>query len=129
MTEMVKFGNVQTKRIPFAGIRSGVTYVTDPVQLPKDEAFAGYDAEFFRSRALILVLDTVGSGSVRVGIRDIRVQGNTASVILSRTMAGTVGTADMATWYVWAEVEQGLRYSWSVDNPVYRAARNNWVSI
>ncbi len=118
MTEIVKFENVQAKRIPYTGIRRSVTYVTDPARLPKDEAFAGYDAEFFRSRGLLLVTDTVGSGSVRVGIRDIRVQGNTATVFLSRTMTGTVGTADMATWHIWAEVEPGLDYSWVVADPV-----------
>ena len=129
MTEMVKFGNVQAKRILYTGNRSGVTYVTDPSQLPKDEAFAGYDAEFFRSHALILVTDTVGSGSVRVSIRDITIRGNTASVTLSRTMAGNMGTADMATWRIWAEVEPGLRCSWTVANPAFRTARSNWVSI
>ena len=105
---MVEFKNVQAQRIPYAGIRRGVRYVTDPAQLPKDEAFSGYDAEFFRSRALLLVTDTVGSGSVRMGIRDIRV----------RTMTGTVGTADMATWHIWAEVEPGLDYRWMVAEPV-----------
>ena len=129
MTEMVKFGNVQAKRIPYAGNRSGVTYVTDPAQLPQDEAFAGYDAEFFRSHALILVTDTVGSGSVRVSIRDITIRGNTASVTLSRTMAGNMGTADMATWRIWAEVEPGLQYSWSVANPACRTTKVNLVSI
>ena len=115
---MVEFKNVQAQRIPYAGIRRGVRYVTDPAQLPKDEAFSGYDAEFFRSYALLLVTDTVGSGSVRVGIRDIRVQGNTATVFLSRNMTGTVGTADMATWHIWAEVEPGLDYRWMVAEPV-----------
>ena len=36
---------------------------------------------------------------------------------LAKEMSGTVGTADMATWLLWAEVEQGLTENWTVTNP------------
>ena len=36
------------------------------------------------------------------------------TVTLKRTLAGEVGTADMATWMLWAEVEKGLDYSWNL---------------
>ena len=122
------FTNVQTKRIPYTGLRSSVVYVTDPAQLPQDDAFAGYDADFFRTRALVLVTDTVGSGSIRVGIEDIVIRGNVANVYVSREMPGDVGTCDMATWYIWAEVETGLTCRWAVANPVYNSAANKLVS-
>lgn len=122
------FANVQTKRIPYTGNKSSVVYVTEPAQLPKDDAFAGYDADFFRTRALVLVTDTVSSGSVRVGIDRITVSGNTAYVTVSRELHGDVGTGDMATWYIWAEVEAGLTCRWEVFNPGYRNPRNDRVS-
>ena len=121
------FANVQTKRIPYTGNRSSVVYVTDPAQLPKDEAFAAYDGEFFAAHALVLVTDTVGSGSIRVGIEDIVIRGNVASVYVSRELPGDAGTCDMATWYIWAEVEAGLDCRWTVANPVYRGSRNDRV--
>lgn len=122
------FANVQTKRIPYTGNKSSVVYVTEPAQLPKDDAFAGYDADFFRTRALVLVTDTVGSGSVQVGIEEIVIRGNVANVYVSREMPGDIGTADMATWYIWAEVEAGLTCRWAVANPVYNSAANKLVS-
>lgn len=124
----VNFANVQTLRITYSGAKSNVVYVTSPAQLPKHEAFSAYDAAFFRDRALVLVTDTVGSGSVRVGIDRITVSGNTAYVTVSRELHGDVGTGDMATWYIWAEVEAGLTCRWEVFNPGYRNPWNDRVS-
>ena len=118
-TDMV-FKNVGTQRIGYSGIVSSVVYVTSPAQLPQNEAFSKYDEAFFREHALVLVTDTVGSGSIRVGIERITLSGNTAYVKVSREMPGDIGTADMATWLIWAEVEAGLTCQWSVLNPAYK---------
>lgn len=125
-TDMV-FENVGTQRIGYSGIVSSVVYVTSPAQLPQNEAFSKYDEAFFREHALVLVTDTVGSGSVRVGIERILISGNTAHVKVSREMPGDVGTADMATWLIWAEVDAGLTCQWSVLNPAYRPSGNDRV--
>lgn len=122
------FSDVHTQRIGYSGLRSNVVYVTSTAQLPKLEVFAKYDAEFFREHALVLVTDTVGSGSVRVGIERITVSGNTAYVTVSRNLPGEVGTSDMATWYIWAEVETGLSLQWKVTNPVHSQKGNKQVT-
>ena len=59
-----------------------------------------------------MVVDTVTSGSVKVAIDSV---GN-GTVTLRKEMSGDVGTADMATWLLWAEVDQGLAESWTVTN-------------
>lgn len=125
----LKFENAGKRRVPYTGIVSSVVYVTSPVQLPKTDAFAKYDAAFFQDRALILVMDTVGSGSVQVRIGRITVSGGIAYVTLARELPGQVGTADMATWQLWAEVEKDLRLQWKVANPANRRREGNRVSV
>uniref|UniRef100_UPI001C9E8AF7 hypothetical protein n=1 Tax=Klebsiella pneumoniae TaxID=573 RepID=UPI001C9E8AF7 len=74
---------------------------------------AGYDEAYFVEKALVVVYETVSSGSVQVDIASI----DGGVVTLSHEMSGNVGTADMATWLLWAEVDAGLDYTWSVANP------------
>lgn len=123
----LKFENQGKQRVAYTGIVSNVLYVTSPDQLPKTEAFVRYDDTFFQDHALILVTDTVGSGSTQVRIGRITVSGGIAYVTLSRELPGQVGTADMATWQLWAEVEKDLRLQWKVANPVYRQQEDNRV--
>lgn len=103
-------------RVEYTGNISSVRYITSADQLPEHEALAGYDAAYFENKALVLVKETVTSGSVRVGIASIE----NGVVTLSHEMAGQLGTADMATWLLWAEVEAGLEYDWSVANPAVK---------
>ena len=123
-TDMM-FNDVGTLRINYTGIVSSVVYITSPAQLPDHEVFSKYDEAFFQDHALVLVTDTVGSGSVRVGIDRIVVNGDTAYVKVSRELPGGIGTADMATWLIWAEVEAGLSCQWRVMNPAYRQNSND----
>jgi len=106
-------------RISYNGNRSSVQYITDPAQLPDHEVFSSYNAAFFENNALLLVTDTVGSGSTQISIDSVIIDGNTASVTLLRTMPADVGTTDMATWLLWAEVPGGLELHWQVANPVF----------
>ena len=59
------------------------------------------------------MVDTVTSGSVKVSIGFL----GDGTVTLAKEMSGTLGTADMATWLLWAEVDQGLTDTWTVTNP------------
>jgi hypothetical protein len=111
---MIMGGSV---RLTYTGNVSGVRYVTSPESLPEIPELQKYDAAWFRENALILVTETVTGGSIQVGIRDIRLEGERAFVVLSREMQGDVGTTVMTTWLLWAEVDRGLAYSWTVENP------------
>lgn len=108
-------------RIPYTVNRSSVQYVTNADQLPDYAELAGYDDAYFQDHALLLVVETVSSGSAQVGIQSINIEGSTAAVTLSHEMQGT-GTTDMATWLLWAEVEPGLNFQWSVSNPALPSA-------
>lgn len=111
--ESAAVGRTGCVRVEYTGNVSSVRYITGVDQLPDHEALAAYDAAYFEDKALVLVRETVTSGSVRVGIAAIE----DGVVTLSHEMSGEMGTADMATWLLWAEVEQGLDWDWSVANP------------
>ena len=108
------FQNPGKQRIGYKENQSGVLYITSATQLPSGDAFKQYDDAFFQDHALVLVTLTVGSGSVQLEIESIFVSGDTATVTISHNLPGDVGTSDMATWYLWAEVEAGLDLKWTV---------------
>jgi hypothetical protein len=56
------------------------------------------------------------------------VQDGEAVVKLSRKMNGQMGTADMATWLLWATVDKGLGLTWKLENsrPASAKAKNIW---
>lgn len=118
-------GGTGRLRIAYTGNRSGVRYVTDPSQLPDNPEFADYDEAFFQERALVLVTETVTSGSAKVEIQSITVENGTAVVTLSHEMPTGLGTADMATWLLWAEVEAGQDYTWILANPALKPQNEN----
>lgn len=106
-------GDTGCVRVAYDSNISSVRYITSVEQLPDNEALAAYDEAYFAEKALIVVYETVSSGSVKVGIASVK----DGAVTLSHDMPGDVGTADMATWLLWAEVDAGLDYTWSVANP------------
>lgn len=111
-------GGTGAQRIEYKQNVSSVRYITRVEDLPDYEALDGYrNAEYFEKKALLVVLDTVTSGSVKVSIGTV----GAGTVTLGREMDGDVGTSDMAAWLLWAEVEQGLDYRWSVTNPGVRS--------
>lgn len=110
-------GTVGQVRVDYVGNLSSVRYITSVDRLPQYEALQGYDAAYFQEKALLIVMETVTSGSVQVGIQGIDLDGKTATVYLSHEPQGDVGTAVMTTWLIWAEVEAGLEYTWTVGNP------------
>lgn len=120
--EGVAFENPGKVRLSYIGNRSYVRYITSVEELPAEEALKGYDESFFETGALLIVVETVSSGSVRLEIGSITLDGDTATVTLSRSMPGDVGTADMATWLLWAEVSRELDYNWVLEGGTQRPA-------
>ena len=113
-TEPVQVGSTGAQRIEYKQNASSVRYITRVEDLPAYEALDGYrNAEYFETKALLVVVDTVTSGSVKLSIDAV----DNGTVTLGKEMSGDVGTADMATWLLWAEVDQGLTESWTITNP------------
>ena len=110
------FENAGKVRLSYTGSRSYVLYVTSVEDLPQEGTWDGYDEAYFETKALVIVVETLGSGSVQVDMESIVLNEGTATVSIRRTMEGDAGTSDMATWMLWAEVEQGLDYDWVLAN-------------
>lgn len=122
----ISFQNVGKVRVAYTINRSSAQYVTSAAGVPQCEELAKYDEAYFEDHALLIVYETVGSGSVEVGISAIHAAGVAASVTLSHEMKGQVGTTDMATWLIWAEVDKDLDYRWEVANPVYKSEESKY---
>lgn len=113
------FANADNARITYTTNQNSVLYITSEEELSAYDVAAldAYDEAFFREKALVLVKETTSSGSAKVGMQSIVMDGSTISVTLSYETS-KIGTADMATWLVWAEVDKGLEdYQWTVSNP------------
>ena len=108
-----EIGQTGLVRVAYNGNISSIRYITSVDQLPVNDALSAYDEAYFETKALVVVLESVSSGSVKVGIESIE----NGVVTLSHELTGDVATADMATWLLWAEVEQGLEGQWTVANP------------
>lgn len=110
-------GNVGAVRITYSVNVSSVRYITSASQLPDYPELAAYDDAYFETGALVLVMESVSSSSVRVGIESIELTETHALVTLTHESSGDVTVPAMATWLVWAEVEKNLSYTWEVVNP------------
>ena len=114
--DFVEFKNPGQLRIPYTESVSTVRYITSVDQLPDDEAFKAYDEAFFQNNALILVTQSVATGSARLTIDEISVDNGVATVKISQSVSGDVATSDMAAWLLWAEVPAGLALEWKTDS-------------
>lgn len=101
-------------RLPYSGSYNSIRYITDASQLPNQKELSEYDDAYFRQKALVLIVQTVSSGSLRLRVQSIDVDGGVAAVSLSKHFQGADGTCDMATWLLWIEVDAGLDYQWIV---------------
>lgn len=99
-------------RIPYSGSYNSIRYITDASQLPNQKELAEYDDAYFRQKALVLIVQTVSSGSLRLTVQSIDVEDGVAAVSLSKHFPGADGTCDMATWLLWIEVDADLDYQW-----------------
>ena len=100
-------------RIPYNGKVRNVIYVESRDQLPGNSAFDRYTDDYFAENALVIVTISTSSGSAKPRIDSISYDDGRATVLLSMNMEGD-GTSDMACWLLWAEVEAGLDYQWSI---------------
>lgn len=112
----IQLGQCGKLRIPYAGAANGVRYITDSSQLPDYPELASYNEAYFRNHALLLVTRTVSSGSAKVDIQSVEMENGVAVVSLAYELPEGLGTADMTTWLLWAEVEQGLDCGWILKN-------------
>ena len=110
----ISFANAGKVKIPYDGKPGYVLYVTSPEQLPEHESLAAFDEIFFRTHAIVLVVETVNSGSIQLEIESIVLEDGVATVNLARELKGEVGTSDMATWMIWAVVPAGLDCQWAL---------------
>ena len=116
--DALTLGQTGCARIAYTYNVSSVRYVTSADEISGYPELAAYDEAYFQDHALLVVLETTGSGSVKVGIESV-VEGRVA---LSHEMTGDVGTSDMATWLLWAEVEKGLTEDWVVVNSAMKSS-------
>jgi len=69
----------------------------------RDVDASKYDDEFFSKKALIIVTLDESSGSVRHKVKKIIKEGNEISIAIERMVPG-IGTADMAEWNIYIEL-------------------------
>ena len=104
----IAFQNLGRLRLSYTGRRSSIRYVNSVKNLPTELQGGGYDDAFFEEYALVCVVDTANSGSIQISFESMTLEEQTVTVTLSKEMPGDVGTADMATWLLWAQVPKGL---------------------
>lgn len=114
-------GNSGAVRISYSVNVSSVRYITSASQLPEYAELAAYDDAYFETGALVLVMESVSSSSIRVGIESVELTETHALVTLLHEGSGDVSVPAMATWLVWAEVEKDLSYTWEVVNPALKS--------
>lgn len=78
------------------------------------DAADSYDDAFFKSHTLVLILIEEGSGSVRHEVTKVVQNSDTVDITVRRDVP-RVGTADMAQWHIFVEL----------DNTQYNAAKTH----
>lgn len=121
----LKLGESGKERIPYTINLSNARYITSVEMLPDNDCFSRFDEAYFQEKALLLVTETVRSGSVEVEIESVKIEESTATITLSHSGAGGVGTGDMAVWLLWVEVEKDLVLNWVVANPSVGSGTSN----
>ena len=92
-------GQVDRLRLTYNGNVSSALYVTSAAQLPDYPELSAYGDAFFKDHALVLVQESVSSGSVEVGIESVSLKADHTAVVALTHQGpgeGQVGTADMA---------------------------------
>lgn len=121
-SQSVTLNAPQKQRITYQqGANNSVTFISSVDQLSAYQALAGdkldaYDKDFFNDKALVLVKYTVNSGSTQVSLDSANRVSNVVSVHVDAQPSGDMGTTDMATWLMWAEVDKSLgECQWVLD--------------
>lgn len=74
-------GQVNRLRLTYNGNVSSALYVTSAAQLPDYPELSAYDDAFFKDHALVLVQESVNSGSVEVGIESVSLKDDHTAVV------------------------------------------------
>ncbi len=112
-SQLVTLSSPQKLRITYQqGVGNSVTCVSSVDALNSyglygSEKLAAYDENFFQDKALVLVKYTVNSGSTQLSLGQATQVNQVVSVKIDAQPAG-IGTTDMATWLLWAEVDKSL---------------------
>lgn len=121
-SQTVALNSPQKLRITYQqGVPNSVTCVSSVEQLNAyglygSEKLADYDEDFFQDSALVLVKYTVNSGSTQLSLGSATQVSNMVSVHIDAQPSG-IGTSDMATWLLWAEVDKSLSScQWILDS-------------
>lgn len=69
------------------------------------EAASAFGDGFFAGHSLLCVYMVSGSGSCRYGIRDVTTDGGALTVRVEQTVRPEAGTADMAGWFMFVDLE------------------------
>lgn len=96
---------------------SQVKYITSADGLPNYEELAEYDDAWFTDHAMLVIMQTVGSGNTVVKLESIEQEDGVASITLEYASGGALGNANTTTWMLWVAVERDLDYTWQIANP------------
>lgn len=96
---------------------SYAVYVTRAEDVPNYAQFSEFDEAWFENHALLLIYESVASRNVQVSVESILKDGETARITLAHETDASAGAALKVTKLVWLEVEQGLQFSWIIENP------------
>lgn len=113
----VEFSAAGAVKVEYSVNISSARYITAADRLPDVEALKKYDEAYFQDKALLIVYETVSSGTARPVIGSLRADGIQGWVTLSREAQGGATIPVMTTWLLWAEVDQDLPRQWTVTNP------------
>lgn len=101
---------------------SKAQYITSAESLPNYDALKEYDDAWFAEHALLVILETVPSGKISVGIESIKYDADNANITLTHTYDGTLAIATNTVLLVWAEVPTDLSYNWNIVNPALESS-------
>lgn len=110
----IPFSDPGEVRIDYTEQEQYVRYITCVEQLPEEAKLSGYDEQFFREHALVLVKLNLTSGSIQPELERIHLADGRAVVSVRRKIPGGEMTDDMASWLLWATVERNLACQWTL---------------
>lgn len=105
---LIKFSDGGIARITYDYNRSEAKVITNIQDLsPYNEIkeLVKYDEDYFNTSSLLLIAQTTNSGSIGVSVEAIAAIDKVLKIKLGYTVP-EIGTADMATWLLWVELDK-----------------------
>lgn len=121
---LLSFQNEDKTKLTYDLNRSEATIIQNVSDLNAYKnigAFDKYDAAFFENSSLLLITQTTRSGSIGVSVDSISTDGQTLKIKLAYDVPD-IGTADMATWLIWVEIDNAYNgYTCEIINPAVKS--------